>query len=268
MLKGCCNGRSIDKQGLDRTKRVIGQVGGVDPGVDCPRVRKGGRRLRSGVWGDRVTSKGDPSAITQMLESLGYQAEAWKGGNEANHDILLDKGANINAAGGRYGSSLQAATQGGHTEIVCILLDKGADVNAAGGYGRRIWELLASCHLRGHTEIVYILLDKGADVNAAGRRYGSSLQAATEGGHTEIVCILDKGTDVNPAGGRYGSSLQAATQGGHTEIVCILLDKGADINASGGGYKSSLQTPTQGCHTGIVHMLMEWGARVRALVEK
>jgi ankyrin repeat protein len=45
--------------------------------------------------------------------------------------ILLEKGADINAAGGRYGSSLQAAAAEGHTEIISILLDKGADTIAA-----------------------------------------------------------------------------------------------------------------------------------------
>ncbi|KAJ7323836.1 hypothetical protein DFH08DRAFT_817316 [Mycena albidolilacea] len=49
--------------------------------------------------------------------------------------ILLEKGANganVNAAGGRFGSPLQAAA-GDHTEIVSILLEKGANINAGGG---------------------------------------------------------------------------------------------------------------------------------------
>ncbi|KAJ7318040.1 hypothetical protein DFH08DRAFT_942666, partial [Mycena albidolilacea] len=119
--------------------------------------------------------------------------------------------------------AILVASYYGHTEIVHILLDKGTDVNAARGiYG----SCLQAATLGGHTEIVCILLDKGADVNAAGGEYGSSLQAAAKGGHTEIVCILlDKGADVNAVGGFYGSSLHAAAQGGHTEIVCILLDK-------------------------------------------
>jgi ankyrin repeat protein len=47
--------------------------------------------------------------------------------------ILLDKGADVNAAEGQYGTPLQVAAEGGNTELVSILLDKGADVNAAGG---------------------------------------------------------------------------------------------------------------------------------------
>jgi ankyrin repeat protein len=43
-------------------------------------------------------------------------------------DILLDKGADVNAAGGECGSSLQAAAQGGHTEIAEMLREWGARV--------------------------------------------------------------------------------------------------------------------------------------------
>ncbi|KAJ7362215.1 hypothetical protein DFH08DRAFT_799268 [Mycena albidolilacea] len=185
------------------------------------------------------------------------QAAAAEGHTEIV-SILLEKGANINAAGGFYGSSLQAAAAGGHTEIFSILLEKGADINAAGGrYGSSLQAAAAG----GHTEIVGIFLEKGANVNAAGGFYGSSLQAAAAGGHTEIFRILfEKGADINAAGGRYGSSLQAAAAGGHTEIVGILLEKGAEVNAAGGFHGSSLQAAAAGGHTEIVGIFLEKGA--------
>ncbi|KAH7010690.1 uncharacterized protein B0I36DRAFT_378566 [Microdochium trichocladiopsis] len=46
---------------------------------------------------------------------------------------LLGEGADVNAQGGDYGNALQAASDGGHREVVQLLLDKGADVNARGG---------------------------------------------------------------------------------------------------------------------------------------
>ena len=42
--------------------------------------------------------------------------------------MLLDKGADINAQGGDYGTALLAASLGGHDQIVQMLLDKGADL--------------------------------------------------------------------------------------------------------------------------------------------
>ncbi|KAK4221334.1 hypothetical protein QBC38DRAFT_345793, partial [Podospora fimiseda] len=45
--------------------------------------------------------------------------------------------------------------------------------------------------------------------------------------------LIGKGADVNAQGGEYGNALQAASWGGHQEIVKLPLDKGADVNAHG-----------------------------------
>jgi ankyrin repeat protein len=57
-----------------------------------------------------------------------------------------------------------------------------------------------------------MLLDRGADVNAQGGHYGSALQAASFGGHENVVRMLlvRHGADVNSQGGEYGSALHAA----------------------------------------------------------
>lgn len=44
--------------------------------------------------------------------------------------MLIDKGADINAQGGEYSNALQAAVLGGHNEILQMLLNRGASVNA------------------------------------------------------------------------------------------------------------------------------------------
>ena len=46
--------------------------------------------------------------------------------------LLLDKGADVNAQGGEYGNALQAALYGGDGKIVQLFLVKGAN-NARGG---------------------------------------------------------------------------------------------------------------------------------------
>jgi hypothetical protein len=43
--------------------------------------------------------------------------------------MLLDTGADINAKGGEYSNTLQAASERGYKKIVQILLDTKADVN-------------------------------------------------------------------------------------------------------------------------------------------
>lgn len=48
-------------------------------------------------------------------------------------EVLLSKGANVNAQGGRYSNALQAVSAAVHDKIVEVLLSKGANVNAKGG---------------------------------------------------------------------------------------------------------------------------------------
>lgn len=47
--------------------------------------------------------------------------------------MILDTGAYINAKGGRYSNTLQAAAARESSEIVQILLDTSANINAKGG---------------------------------------------------------------------------------------------------------------------------------------
>ena len=137
--------------------------------------------------------------------------------------------ADINALGGEYDNTLQAASEGGHEQVVQMLLDKGADVNAQGG---RYGNALQAASFEGHNQVVQILLDKGADVNAQGDIYSKALRATLFGGYNQVVQILlDKGADVNAQGGLYGNALYAASERGHDQVVQILLDKGADGNA-------------------------------------
>jgi hypothetical protein len=93
-------------------------------------------------------------------------------------ELLLSKGADVNAQGGQHGNALQAASLGGHDKVVELLLSKGADVNAQGGqYGNA----LQAASLGGHDKVVELLLSKGADVNAQGGEYGNALQGGIAG---------------------------------------------------------------------------------------
>ena len=58
-------------------------------------------------------------------------------GNIEVVQLLLDKGADVNAQGGTYRGALKAASRDGNVRVVQLLLDKGVGVNAQtpqGGY--------------------------------------------------------------------------------------------------------------------------------------
>ncbi|KAJ5449841.1 PfsNACHT and ankyrin domain protein [Penicillium daleae] len=184
------------------------------------------------------------------------------GGHQEIVNLLLEQKADVNAQGGTYGNALQAASTGGHQEIVNLLLEQGADVNAQGG---RYGNALQAASSSGREEIVKLLLDQGADVNAQGGYYGNALYAASSGSYQEIVnLLLEQGADANAQGGRYGNALQAASSGGYQEVVKLLLDQGADVNAQCYYYGNALQAASLDGHREIVKLLLDQGADVNA----
>ena len=167
-------------------------------------------------------------------------------------------------------NALQAASEGGHLDVVERLLSAKADVNAAaaGSVGRTA---LQAASEGGHLDVVERLLSAKADVNAAaassvGR---TALQAASEGGHLDVVeRLLSAKADVNAAAassvGR--TALQAASEGGHLDVVERLLSAEADVNAAAADYggRTALQAASEGGHLDVVERLLSAKADVNA----
>ena len=172
--------------------------------------------------------------------------------------LLIVKGANVNAQDGKYGHSLQAAVYKGHKEIAKLLIVNGANVNAKGG---EYSNALQAAALGGHQAIVELLIANGANVNAEGGDYGNALQAAAYRGHQAIVeLLIANGANVNAEGGDYGNALQAAASGGHQALVELLIAKGANVNAQGGPYGNALLAAKLYGRMNIVELLSEKGA--------
>jgi ankyrin repeat protein len=55
-----------------------------------------------------------------------------------------------------------------------------------------------------------------------------------------VKLLLEKNADVNAQGGDYGNALQAASEGGHEQVVKLLLEKNTDVNAQGRRYSNAL----------------------------
>ena len=170
--------------------------------------------------------------------------------------------ADVNAQGGRLGSALCAASEGGQDQVVQMLIGAGADVNAQGG---RLTALEVASKA-GHEKVVQLLLKAGADVNARGRHL-TALEAAIEYGHEKIVQLLLKaGAHVNVQGVRF-KAFQSAIEYGHEVIVQMLVEAGADVNHQGGIKGTALQvaslTDKSRCEK-VVQVLLDAGANVNA----
>ncbi|RDW72765.1 uncharacterized protein DSM5745_07937 [Aspergillus mulundensis] len=175
---------------------------------------------------------------------------------------LLRHGAEIDPkAKGRYGDVLQAAAISRWGVIVRFLLNRGADIHKKGGkHGSALMASVLSCNLF----TVELLLKQGADVNARGGVYGYPLQAAAAKGSESspmILLLLRYGADINAKGGKYGTALQAACVSGDYDLVQLLLERGADVNVTAGFCRNALHAAALWGNDHIVELLMKSGAQ-------
>ncbi|KAJ3110365.1 hypothetical protein HDU96_006657 [Phlyctochytrium bullatum] len=141
---------------------------------------------------------------------------------------LLAIGANPNALHDDE-TALHIASRRGASRTMTLLIEAGADVNAAGRYNRT--PLQVACQMA-RVHVVRRLLEAGADVEAVDARGWTPLHDATWGRNVETVkVLLDAGACVN-VGDKLGQTpLYVACQEGSLGLVELLLGAGADANA-------------------------------------
>lgn len=131
-----------------------------------------------------------------------------------------------------------------------LLLERGADVNAAGGYYGFPLQAAARSWLENlGAELVQYFILHGADVNAHGGYYGTALQAAAASGRADVGVVkvlLENGADVNARGGEFGSALQAAAHENNPKVIRLLVEAGAHVDHVNNKYKETIKKAMEG----------------------
>jgi ankyrin repeat protein len=128
-------------------------------------------------------------------------------------------------------TALIAAAAGGHTECARLLMNHGANKDAADNRG--LTALMAAAS-NGRSDCVRLLTEFGADKEAVHSNGTTALFYAARDGHTDCVCLLVHcGANPNTRIARSGfTALMGAARNGHKEIVRMLIISGADTEAT------------------------------------
>ena len=161
--------------------------------------------------------------------------------------MLLDGGADANAANPEGETALLSVARTGNVAAAKLLLDAGADVNATEAWGGQSALMWAAAQLQ--PDMIDLLIGAGADVNARGAVRTWQRRITAEG----------RPKDMNHGG---FTPLLYAARGGCLECVKRLLAGGADINLPDPEAVTPLILAITTFHFDIADHLVEAGADV------
>lgn len=140
---------------------------------------------------------------------------------------LVEKGADVNAQGGYYGTALNAASHQGHLAIAQLLLEHGADVNAQ---GQCTGTALHAASGEGHEKIVQLLLERGACIDMKDSEWKTPLHHAVLNGWKRCVfLLLQRGAILNPDSHNM-TPFHYAVNNNNQEVTQIFLDAGIPVD--------------------------------------
>lgn len=220
-----------------------------------------------------LAESGDISTMKLFLDAgmdpnvkdKGYGATAMHRAARRNSkemaELLLSKGADINAKSTRDRTPLHVAVYYDHKEMVIYLLSKGADLKAKNDEGQTPFHLAISYAGK---DVAEILLSKGADINAQNKDLESPLFIIMLKGIKDYKPIsewlISKGADINLPNHKGETPLHVCAIFNYKDLAEILISKGADINAKDKKGQTPLKVALNKKSMEVVDVLKKHGA--------
>jgi ankyrin repeat protein len=153
-------------------------------------------------------------------------------GHKAMVELLLERGADVNAKDGSGGTALHTAAQSGFLSIAQVLLTFKADLNARNSQANKEQTPLHRAVAGGHQVMTEFLVERGADANARAANGHTPVFDAVAWGHSEVLArLLALGAKPDVMNNNGRTALSHAAEAGHLDSVTALLAAKADPNA-------------------------------------
>ena len=160
--------------------------------------------------------------------------EEWETTNAERHytivRVLLDAGANVNAADKHGNTPLSYAAIGEDAAIGGLLLERGANVNTPNDEGVTPFDITLK---QGDLEFADLLIARAdTDLHSVDKHGDTPLAYAAMGGNVAIGKLLcQRGASVNTCNQEKATPLHIASKLGHRDFVSFLIAHGADTTA-------------------------------------
>jgi ankyrin repeat protein len=228
----------------------------VDPKVTAliAAVRSGNRpEIERQIAASPETVHGkDEGGSTPLHHAAGF-------GPLANVELLINKGADVNAKNGRRSTPLHWAI---HDEAkVRLLLSKGAEINPRQAQGRT--PLFLAAMLGDGVPTMRLLFARGADPNLASANGQTPLMmAAVRGNIQAIRLLIERGAQVNARDGAGETALMFAGTSGNADGVRFLIENGADVRIKSKRNETALGFAATSGVQASVELLLAKGAEI------
>lgn len=203
--------------------------------------------------------------IAQLLIERGAELDIFSAvllGMAQEAEALLNQGIDVNLKNDKNGESLLHVAVGfGRLDVAEMLIARGADLNAV---NRQDETPLILATQAGDIKIVKLLINSGADLSLVDNFGEAAVHHLAESGDEDIALLLiGAGADINTVDEMENTPLHYAARSHSPELIQVLIEHGAGVNAKNENGETPLSEAVDNCYLTAVTMLVDAGADVK-----